>query len=100
MLLVVVLTLLHGSVRIGPTSPVCRAGVPCDKPAAKVVLTFTRGATRVHATTDRLGRYRVELAPGVWTVTASVGLRLTPLRVVVPRAAAARRDFAIDTGIR
>lgn len=100
MLLLVALTLLHGTVRIGPTVPVCRQGVPCDKPAARIGLTFTRGATSVRARTDALGRYRVRLAAGTWQVRASVGMRIEPVRFVVPRVASARRDFSIDTGIR
>lgn len=100
MLLLVALTLLHGTVRIGPTAPVCKAGVPCDKPAPRAVLTFVHGATRVRTTTDSLGRYRVKLAPGTWSVKASVGMRITPATFVVPRLATATRNFAIDTGIR
>ncbi|MGZ4289460.1 MAG: hypothetical protein ACXVQQ_01180 [Gaiellaceae bacterium] len=100
MLLLVALTLLHGTVRIGPTMPVCKAGVPCDKPAARARLTFAHGTRRVQVTTDGLGRYRVRLAPGTWTVHANVGMAIAPLRFVVPRVASARRDFAIDTGIR
>lgn len=81
-------------------TPVCRAGIPCSKPAAHVVLTFGRGTTRIRARTDVLGRYRLRLAPGTWTVRAGAGMRMTPVRVVVPRALSATRNFAIDTGIR
>jgi len=100
MVLLVALTLLHGIVRIGPTMPVCQSGVPCDKPAAHVTLTFTRRTAHVRVTTDARGRYRVKLAPGTWTVRARVGMRIAPARVVVPRALTWRRDFSIDTGIR
>ena len=100
MLTLLALTLLHGTVRIGPTTPVCRAGVPCEKPAAHVTLTFTRRTVHVRATTDVRGLYRVRLAPGTWTVRASAGMRMTPSRIVVPRAVSWRRNFSIDTGIR
>jgi hypothetical protein len=100
MVLLLALTLLHGAVRIGPTTPVCRADVPCDKPAAHVTLTFTRRAAHVRVTTDARGRYHVRLAPGTWTVRASAGMRMTPVRIVVPRATTAARNFSIDTGIR
>jgi hypothetical protein len=100
LLALVALTLLHGTVRIGPTTPVCRSGVPCSKPAAHFVLTFARGSVRVRTTTTAAGAYRVRLAPGTWTVRASVGMRLTPVSIVVPHAASATRNFAIDTGIR
>jgi len=98
--LLLALTLLHGTVRIGPTTPVCRAGVPCDKPAARAVLTFTERTSHVRVTTDGYGRYRVRLTPGTWTLHTSVGMRVTPVRFVVPRAATATRNFSIDTGIR
>jgi hypothetical protein len=96
----VALTLLHGTVRIGPTTPVCRAEVPCTKPAAHVVLSFSRGATHVRVRTDALGRYHLHLAPGTWTLTTRFGIRPRPIRFVVPRAASATRNFSIDTGIR
>jgi hypothetical protein len=97
---VVALTLLHGTVRMGPVTPVCRAGVPCSKPAAHVLLSFGRGAALLRARTDAYGRYRIRLAPGTWTMTTRLRLRPTSIRVVVPRASFARRDFSIDTGIR
>jgi hypothetical protein len=100
MAFVIALVLLHGAVRIGPTTPVCRAGVPCSKPAAHVVLTFSRGTSRVRVTTDARGRYRVRIAAGTWTVRANAGMRIAPVRIVVPRAETAVRNFAIDTGIR
>lgn len=100
MVLLVALTLLHGTVRIGPTTPVCREGIPCSKPAAHAVLTFVHHTTRVRTTTDAEGRYRVRLAAGTWTVRASVGIRIAPSRLVVPRLASATRNFTVDTGIR
>ena len=100
MLVLVALTLVYGTVRIGPVTPVCREGVPCDKPAAHVKLTFTRRATQKQVTTDARGRYRLNLAAGTWTVKANAGMRMTPVRIVVPRAVSWRRNFSIDTGIR
>jgi hypothetical protein len=99
-LLLVALTLVHGTVRIGPTMPVCKEGVPCDKPAAYVKLRFVHRATHRQVTTDARGRYHLSLAPGTWAVTANAGVRMTPFRIVVPRAVTWRRNFAIDTGIR
>jgi hypothetical protein len=98
--MLVALTLLHGTVRIGPTTPVCRQGVPCTKPAARVVLTFAHGGSHVRVRTDGRGRYHVSLRPGTWTVRASTGLRISAARFVVPRSASAARNFTIDTGIR
>jgi hypothetical protein len=97
---VAALVLLHGSVTVGPTTPVCRAGTPCSKPASGIVLTFRRAGKVLAVKTDPAGRYRVRLAPGSWRVQASIGMRLLPVVILVPRAAKAHRDFAIDTGIR
>jgi len=91
---------VHGTVRIGPTTPVCRTGVPCSKPAAHLLLSFGRGQWHVQTRSDALGRYRVRLAPGTWTLTTRVGIRPTPISFVVPQAPSATRDFSIDTGIR
>ena len=91
---------LFGVVTAGPTTPVCVAGRPCTKPAAGVVLTFSRaGAPVVRATTHSDGSYRLRLAPGLYAVRASVG-RLGPATVRVRTGAARRVDFSIDTGIR
>jgi hypothetical protein len=54
----------------------------------------------VQARTDALGRYRVRLVPGTWTLSTRVGMRPTSIRFVVPRAPTAQHDFSIDTGIR
>lgn len=100
MVLLLALTLMHGVVRIGPTMPVCKAGVACYKPAVHVKLTFARRASRRYVTTDTRGRYHLSLAAGTWTVKANTGVRLAPVRIVVPRALTWRRNFSIDTGIR
>jgi hypothetical protein len=42
----------------------------CFKPVAGVTVTFVRGERSVRATSDRLGRFRVPLSPGVWTARA------------------------------
>jgi hypothetical protein len=100
MVVLVALTLLHGIVRIGPTTPVCRVDVPCYKPAAHVTLTFTQPGKSARVTTDASGRYSVRLAPGRWTIHTRVGVRVGPPAFAVPRVLSTRRDFTIDTGIR
>jgi hypothetical protein len=95
----VVLVLVKGTVSIGPLTPVCRAGTPCDGPAEHVVLTFVSPSRTIRATTGASGAYAVRLPPGTYTVTASSGMRITPAQVVV-HSAPRRQSFAIDTGIR
>jgi Carboxypeptidase regulatory-like domain len=94
---------LHGTVTRGPISPVCRAGVPCTAPAAKVELTFTRAGVVRATRTDAHGAYRLALAAGIYTVaTSSAGFPSgpRPARVHVRTGHFDRIDFTIDTGIR
>ena len=98
-LAVLVTGVLWGSVTIGPTTPVCHAGMPCSAAAKQATLTFSRPGRVVSTETDDAGRYRIRLAVGTWTVRASVGMRTTPTAVVV-RAGTHRANFALDTGIR
>jgi len=95
---------LRGIVMRGPITPVCRVGVPCEEPAANVVLVFSRlGRDVARARTGPKGGYRLTLRPGryaVRTTTRTLGSVLSPRVVVVPRHRVARVDFDIDTGIR
>jgi hypothetical protein len=96
---VLALVLVKGTVTIGPLTPVCRAGTPCDGPAKRVVLTFSSPSHTVRATTCAGGAYAVRLPPGTYSVTASKGMRISPSRLVVG-SAPKRQSFSIDTGIR
>ena len=92
---------VHGVVTIGPTSPTCREGAPpCTKPAADVLIEFTQFDRIRWATTDARGRYSVRLAPGIWNIATTKGVRRTPSRFIVRHVASQRRDFALDTGLR
>jgi hypothetical protein len=92
---------LHGVVTRAPTRPVCMVGVPCSAPAAGARLSFVRPGRTVRATADGVGRYRVTLAPGRWTVRiADARFGFKPRAVSVPRARYATQNFLVDTGIR
>jgi hypothetical protein len=93
------LALLYGAVTIGPVTPVCQAGVPCDKPAAQVRLAFTRLGHTVSVKTDASGGYRIELAPGIYAVRASAGMSMRPRSINV-HPSRTHLNFSIDTGIR
>jgi hypothetical protein len=104
MRLLAALVLIHGVVMRGPTTPVCRVGVPCSEPAPGVVLVFSRaGAVVARVRSGAGGRYSVRLRAGVYDVRlaqpAKIGRGLDPRRVVVS-AAKPRVDFDLDTGIR
>jgi hypothetical protein len=97
---------LYGTVTKGPTQPVCRPNVACSGPAAGVTLTFRRNngaGSGAHVRTSALGRYRIRLAPGVYTVRTNAkpfGVIPFPPRAWVATARFRRVDFEIDTGIR
>jgi hypothetical protein len=95
---------LYGTVREGPTKPVCRTNASCDRPAANLRLRFVRnGMTVAAARTDGRGRYRVALRPGRYAVRAAgngLGSLVKPSPVRVPADRYARVDFYRDTGIR
>ncbi len=93
------LALLFGTVTIGPITPVCQAGVPCDKPAANVRLTFTRLGRSLSVKTTTSGGYRIELAPGIYAVRANAGMSMRPQTITV-RGPRTHLSFSIDTGIR
>jgi hypothetical protein len=103
--LVAVVGGLHGVVMRGPTTPVCRIGVPCSEPAAGAVLVFSRnGAVAAHVRVGADGRYTVRLRPGVYAVSLRpaprVGRGLSPAQARVPGGVLRHLDFEIDTGIR
>ena len=95
---------LRGKVMRGPTQPVCRITEPCEEPARRVRLIFSRaGKVVARATTNQKGWYRVTLRPGGYAVTTQnprVAKNLTPKRATVPKDRVKRLDFDIDTGIR
>jgi len=95
---------LHGAVLLAPATPICMPRVPCMKPAAGVVLAFSRGGfVRARATTASDGTYRVALAPGTYAVTATRPAgpkRLEPAKVTLAPRQVRRLTFYLDTGIR
>jgi hypothetical protein len=93
------LALVYGAATIGPVTPVCHVGVPCDKPAAQVKLTFTRLGRSISTTTDGAGHYRLRIAPGIYAVRASAGMSMRPRNINV-HGPQTHLNFAIDTGIR
>ena len=95
---------LFGKVVISPATPVCRVGESCTKPAAHLLLVFTRPGTRAQTRTHADGTYRIALSPGRYSVRPSpqtgIGRGLEPRTALVPRARYARVNFSLDTGIR
>jgi hypothetical protein len=92
---------LRGTVLISPSSPVCRGGSHCSRPAAHALLRFWRGAKVVaHTRTDAKGRFRLALRPHSYTITSAPGGTLKPTRVSVATGSYRRVTFRLDIGIR
>jgi hypothetical protein len=77
---------LHGLVTAAPAS--CPSAAPCAKPAAHVLLMFTRtsvtrGGALKQVWTDARGRYSTQLVPGTWTVQAVQAFKTTPGKISV-----------------
>jgi Carboxypeptidase regulatory-like domain len=94
-----------GTVTAGPTCPVERAGSPCpDRPVAGALVRVMRLSSVVAtARTDATGAFRLEVAPGAYTVVATNagGYQSTAKRAVsLVAGQRATVDFVLDTGIR
>jgi hypothetical protein len=80
--------------------PVCVEGTPCERPAAGLVLRFSRNGRVVgRATTDRAGYYAVQLPRGIYAVSIAPGYQrrgIAPRTVRILPGRRARVDFAID----
>jgi hypothetical protein len=94
------LVLLQGFVTIGPTSAQCYGHPSCSKPAAHLLIIFTRAGHYSYATTDRYGHYELRLSPGTWTASGTAGVGTTPGKIIVRSVRSMKRNFTIDTGIR
>ena len=101
-ILAALLSGLYGVVTRGPTKPVCMVNQPCTAPYAHATLVFSRsGTTARKAVTDAVGKYRLALPPGKWTVRVqSAHFGWTPTAVTVPSGRYGHVNVAVDTGIR
>lgn len=101
---------IAGQVHLGPQCPVEAAGRPCaDRPTAGSTVTVAKrladdppaaGQVVARTTTDTDGRYRVDVAPGEYVVTASAGMSCELIDVRVQAGALSPVDLLCDTGIR
>ena len=90
----------HGSVRRGPTQPVCQVGTPCTSPAAGVRLTFSRGTVVRHVRTNKRGRYSIRLAPGRYAVRVSgAPFGYAPRRLTVRPGQMTKLNIRIGSGV-
>ena len=91
---------IAGSVRRGPIRPVCVVGLPCDAPAAGVLVVIDSGRTVfARLRTGRDGTFFVHAPPGTYVVRL-VARRAAPVSVRVRAGVLTRLALSIDTGIR
>jgi hypothetical protein len=91
---------ISGSVRRGPIRPVCVAGLPCDAPAAGVLVEVDSGRTAVaRLRTAKDGRFLLRAPPGSYVVRL-VAKRAAPVVVRVRAGFVSHVSLSIDTGIR
>lgn len=97
---------LDGVVRRRPISPLCVIGILCSHPVAGVTLTFSaEGQILARTRSAADGSYRIELAPGIYSVgvepaTGALVGSPRPSRVRVNDQGVSRIDFLFATGIR
>lgn len=92
---------LFGSVRRGPTGPLCRPSRPCTAPATGVLVNFVRRGVVHRIRTGMRGRYSIRLAPGRYVIhIAGAQFGYSPRSAKVPRGRMAVLNIQIDTGIR
>ncbi len=95
---------IEGTVFLGPLCPVERDDSPCpDQPiAAGIVVVDVGGKSIATAHSGKDGRFRIELSPGTYVVTAKgTGIQTgKPQTVTVPGGGFAHVDLMVDSGIR
>jgi hypothetical protein len=94
-----------GHVTLGPIMPVCREGVPCDGvyKGAKVEVRTKSGTVVAQTKSDDNGDFRIDVAPGAYTITIAVDAMLpscSTAEVVVSKGQTATANIDCDTGIR
>ena len=91
---------IAGSVRRGPVRPVCVAGLPCDGPAAGVLVEIDSGRIALaRLRTGKDGTFLVYVPPGTY-IARVVAKRAAPVVVRVRAGVLTRVSLSIDTGIR
>ena len=96
---------IHGIVLYGPTCPVQRAGVSCERPLVATVRVSRAGSTRwlSRARSGRDGRFTFHLRPGRFLVRASTSAAIVRTLSEVVSVSAHRFTavtLRVDSGIR
>lgn len=94
-----------GHVTLGPIMPVCREDVPCDGvyKDARVEVRTKSGTVVARTKSDDNGDFRVDVAPGAYTIVIVVDAILpscSKVDVIVSKGQTATAEIDCDTGIR
>jgi hypothetical protein len=95
---------LTGIISEGPTAPVCRTDVSCERPVSNhtVEALDSSGGIVAQGSTDDNGRYTLQLQPGHYTLVLvpKVGLGNIPDNQVDVKAGVNTHNLSVDTGLR
>jgi hypothetical protein len=101
------ITGIEGLVTLGPTTPVCRVGVPCSRPiSAPIAITDAAGRAIITVISGADGHFRMDLPPGVYTLTplplqsGSVYPHPVPTTAAVTAGVYTSVAVTYDTGLR
>jgi hypothetical protein len=93
---------LEGSIRQGPTQPVCEVDKPCDA-AVEAGFTLQRGGYDIaHFETDPAGHFVVYVEPGAYLLVPDQPIGISPqtTEVTVGTVGLTHVELTFDTGIR
>ena len=93
---------LEGTVRQGPTQPVCREGQACDAPLQAGFALQQDGHVVVRFASDSTGHFLVYVVPGTYAVVPDepIGIGAQTPEVTVRAEGLTHLDLTFDTGIR
>lgn len=95
---------ITGTITLGPITPVCKIGTPCDKPYQGTVIVKTMDGKEItQFTSSGDGLFTVALQPGTyWLTSVNTMARphMQPQQVVVNNGQLTTLHIQFDTGIR
>lgn len=95
---------LAGTVVEGPTAPICRANVSCERAVGNHTIEAVDTSGHIAATgkTDDAGRYSLQLRPGHYSLVLAPQIGLNPITKyqVDVKAGVTTYDLSVDTGLR
>jgi hypothetical protein len=94
---------IYGTITIGPTTPVCRIDLPCDRPYSTTIVVSNSEGEVTRFISDKEGHFNVALLPGTYRLSPVGSDRLpwmSPQSVTVTAGLYTQVDIQFDSGIR